>query len=348
MAVTIMDIAQATGKSYPTVSRALNGHPKISVRTREEIRAAAHRLGYRPSFAGTALKKGRTGVLAVIVPNLLNPFYAEFLRCFKHAAVGFDIVAYDYELCREMETKALDRLLTGFCDGAAAFISDFCSNSELVEQIYRMRIPLVTVGTAEYQKYPVDFVGLEGTSLVGINSQLLKVLKLLRRCGRRHLAVIAGMSSSINLDQVVERCEEIFQALGFEFQEDRDFLRLDKSSGNPAKDGFELARQRFAEHPETDLFYVWDCIQTYGVLCAAARAGKDCGTDFDLISSDYTWVAEYSSVPFYAMNQPLPEMAAACFDFIRRRLAGDWESPQFVKHLKCSVKYPFQTRQPGE
>ncbi len=348
MAVTILDIAQATGKSYPTVSRALNGHPKISVRTRDEVRAVAERLGYRRSFAGTALKTGRSGVLAVIVPNLLNPFYAEFLRCFKDVALGFDVVAYDYELCREKESKSLGRLLTGFCDGAAAFISDFSCNSELVERIYRMQIPLVTVGTAEYQKHPVDYVGLESASLPAFNSQLLKVLELLRRRGRRQAVFIAGMSSSTNLDQVAEITEKKFTELGFDFQIKRDFLFLDKSSGNPARDGYELASRRFAEHPETDLFYVWDCIQTYGVLCAASRAGKVCGVDFDLISSDYTWVTEYSSVPFYAIYQPLPEMAAACFDFLQRRLAGDWKSPQFVKKLNCSIKDPFQTRQPGE
>lgn len=348
MAVTILDIAKATGKSYPTVSRALNDHPKISSGTRELIRAAADRLGYRRSFAGTALKTGRTGVLAVIVPNLLNPFYAEFLRCFKDAALGYDVMAYDYELCREKESKALERLLTGFCDGAAAFISDLNTNSEVVERIHRMRIPLVTVGTAEYQKHPVDYVGLENASLPAFNSQLVELIKLLRRRGRRQAVFLAGMSSLTNLDQVAKVTEEKFSELGFDFQIKRDFLRLDKSSGNPARDGYELARRRFAEHPQTDLFYVWDCIQTYGVLCAAARAGKVCGVDFDLISSDYTWVTEYSSVPFYAINQPLPEMTAACFDFIRRRLAGDWKSPQFVKKLKCSIIDPFQTRQPGE
>ena len=61
MAVTIMDIAKASGKSYPTVSRAMNDHPKISEKTKREIRAVAAKLGYRPSFAGTALKKGRAG-----------------------------------------------------------------------------------------------------------------------------------------------------------------------------------------------------------------------------------------------------------------------------------------------
>ncbi|NMA19425.1 MAG: LacI family transcriptional regulator [Lentisphaerae bacterium] len=348
MSVTILDIARATGKSYPTVSRALNGHPRISVRTREEICAAAERLGYRRNFAGVALKTGRTGVLAVIVPNLLNPFYAEFLRCFKAAASGYEVIAYDYELCREKESKALERLLTGFCDGATAFISDLEANAKVVERIHRMRIPLVTVGTMGYQEHPIDYVGVENSSLSSASAPLVELLMTLRERGRKQAAFIAGMSSLANLDWVAEVTGKTFADLGFDFQVKRDFLRLDKSSGNPARDGFELARRRFSEHPQPDLFFVLDCIQTYGVLCAAARAGKVCGVDFDLISSDYTWVSEYSSVPCYAIHHPLPEMTAACFDFIQRRLAGDWKSPQFVKKLECSIKGPFQTKQPGE
>ena len=73
MAVTIMDIAKASGKSYPTVSRAMNDHPKISEKTKREIRAVAAKLGYRPSYSGTALKKARTSTFSIIVRDLADP-----------------------------------------------------------------------------------------------------------------------------------------------------------------------------------------------------------------------------------------------------------------------------------
>ena len=107
MAVTIMDIAKASGKSYPTVSRAMNDHPKISEKTKREIRAVAAKLGYRPSFAGTALKKGRTSTFSIIVPDLADPYYAKFISFFKHAAQEkeLDVVVYDYELRPDLERK---------------------------------------------------------------------------------------------------------------------------------------------------------------------------------------------------------------------------------------------------
>ena len=56
-------------------------------------------------------------VFLVIVPNLLT-FYAEFLRCFK-AAASREVIAYDYELCREKES-CIGAFADRFCDGATA------------------------------------------------------------------------------------------------------------------------------------------------------------------------------------------------------------------------------------
>lgn len=58
--VTILDVAQATGFSKSTVSRALSGHPRISQATRDAVTAVANRLGYRPDPALRALCAYRT------------------------------------------------------------------------------------------------------------------------------------------------------------------------------------------------------------------------------------------------------------------------------------------------
>ena len=85
MAVTILDIAKETGKTYSTVSRALNNCGRMSDETRKQILEAAERLGYRPNFAGIALQKGRTNTIGVLLPELGNPFYADLLHHFKTA-----------------------------------------------------------------------------------------------------------------------------------------------------------------------------------------------------------------------------------------------------------------------
>ena len=188
MAVTIMDIAKASGKSYPTVSRAMNDHPKISEKTKREIRAVAAKLGYRPSFAGTALKKGRTSTFSIIVPDLADPYYAKFISFFKHAAQEkeFDVVVYDYERRPDLERKYLERMMSGCCDGAAAFITSFLHTHDLVEDLWNARIPLAAIGTphefAENAKY--DWGSID------TDSSVLKILRHLKRQGRRRLVCL--------------------------------------------------------------------------------------------------------------------------------------------------------------
>ncbi|MDX3232284.1 LacI family DNA-binding transcriptional regulator [Streptomyces sp. ME19-01-6] len=68
--MTIRDVAQASGVSPSTVSRALAPGGAVSPVTRERVRAAADRLGHQPNQAARGLITGRTGHLGVIVPDL--------------------------------------------------------------------------------------------------------------------------------------------------------------------------------------------------------------------------------------------------------------------------------------
>ncbi|MBW8764938.1 MAG: LacI family DNA-binding transcriptional regulator, partial [Geodermatophilales bacterium] len=61
------------GVAVSTVSRALSDPQRVNARTREHVSAVAQRLGYRPNRLAQALPTGRTGMLAVLVPDITNP-----------------------------------------------------------------------------------------------------------------------------------------------------------------------------------------------------------------------------------------------------------------------------------
>lgn len=67
--VTLKDISRETGISVTQVSRALGGHGDVNERTREKVREAARRLGYRPNAIAKGLKTGHTGFVAMVVPS---------------------------------------------------------------------------------------------------------------------------------------------------------------------------------------------------------------------------------------------------------------------------------------
>jgi len=75
--VTITDVAKRVGVSVATISRYLSG---FTVRNEEKIREAIDELNYRPSAAARNLKSGRTGIIAIVVPDITNPFFASIVE----------------------------------------------------------------------------------------------------------------------------------------------------------------------------------------------------------------------------------------------------------------------------
>ncbi len=82
MRITIKDIAQQTGLSYSTVSRALHDEdsPYVSQKTRALVRQVARQLGYVPNAAARSLVTGQTNTLALMMIDAYAPFYAGVLR----------------------------------------------------------------------------------------------------------------------------------------------------------------------------------------------------------------------------------------------------------------------------
>src|SRR5438445_10918548 len=80
--VTLEDVARAAGVHYSTVSRALDPTKvwRVNEVTRKHVQAVARRMGYQRDMVASGLKRGRTHTVAVVVPDLGNPFIAPILR----------------------------------------------------------------------------------------------------------------------------------------------------------------------------------------------------------------------------------------------------------------------------
>src|SRR5712692_8684630 len=79
-APTSKDIAQEAGVSQATVSRVLNGHPSVSLETRERVHAAIKLLNYTPNEVARSLITQRTWTIGVVVSDITNPFYPELVN----------------------------------------------------------------------------------------------------------------------------------------------------------------------------------------------------------------------------------------------------------------------------
>jgi LacI family transcriptional regulator len=89
--VTILDVAARAGVHPATVSRALSRPEKVAPDTRKRVEAAVSRLGFVPNRAAQVMKTGRTGNIAVIVPDITNPHFASMVRAVERAARASDL-----------------------------------------------------------------------------------------------------------------------------------------------------------------------------------------------------------------------------------------------------------------
>ena len=83
MAVTIYDIAKASGTTHATVSRALRDDHAIAVATRKRIKALAREMGYVPNLLARGLSNGRTHTI-----SLITEFFDLSLRSFVGSVGG--------------------------------------------------------------------------------------------------------------------------------------------------------------------------------------------------------------------------------------------------------------------
>lgn len=82
----IQDVAQRAGVSWKTVSNVLHDHPHVRAETRARVQAAIAELDYRPSLAGRQLRRGRTELLALAVPEISSPYFGALAHALIEAA----------------------------------------------------------------------------------------------------------------------------------------------------------------------------------------------------------------------------------------------------------------------
>jgi DNA-binding LacI/PurR family transcriptional regulator len=123
--VTSVDVARRAGVSQSTVSLVFSGkgRGRVSAATQENVRRVARELGYRPNVAAQALRLGTSRAVALLVPDVTNPFFARVLRGAQRAAAeaGYTVALVDTGNDRRWEEQSFEALRAGPVDGYLLF-----------------------------------------------------------------------------------------------------------------------------------------------------------------------------------------------------------------------------------
>ena len=141
--VTLADIAEATGFTVNTVSRALKNKDDISRETCLQIQQVAREMGYVRNYIASSLRSGRTKTIAMITGSMMNPFYAILGDLIQQEAVrlGYSLMILCSRDDPETEVQMVEMALSRQADGV--LITPCSFDSPALELLRSSGIPFV-------------------------------------------------------------------------------------------------------------------------------------------------------------------------------------------------------------
>ncbi|MDO5034872.1 MAG: LacI family DNA-binding transcriptional regulator [Actinomycetaceae bacterium] len=139
----MQDVAEHAGVSQRTVSNVVNNYVHVSPKTREKVQKAIKELGYRPNVSAQRLRSGRTGMIALALPNISWPYFAELAHLVQQAAQEFKqtVFVVETDALRDREISSLEGFRSDVVDGVI-FSPVELEGKDLPE----LDVPLVLIG----------------------------------------------------------------------------------------------------------------------------------------------------------------------------------------------------------
>lgn len=181
----LADVAHAAQVSTATASRALAGSPLVAAATRERVRQAAAELGYEPNLAARQLVTGRGQSIALVLPDLANPFYAGVAKGLQRRVRAEGLMAVVADTDEDAEVEAAVVAQVGPVASRLVLASPRMPDAALREIAARARVVLINRSVAGQ-------VALTGDNADGVRQALVHLHAL----GHRRVAYAGGPGSS--------------------------------------------------------------------------------------------------------------------------------------------------------
>jgi len=286
MATTLRDVAHHAQVSLRSVSNVVAGHANVSENLRRRVQTAMEELDYRPNPIARTLRTGRTGVLALVVPEIDVPYFAELAREIIDAAaelgyrVMIDQTGYDHERERRLLTGA-DR--TMLFDGV--LFTPQVTPADLLEMQTLPTMPLVLLGEHDFNgRY--DHVAIDNVRAAQDATEHLL------RLGRRRIAAI-GVQPAEGYATPQQRTAGYQRAL-------RDAgMALPPEYLQPAAHyrraaGYHAASVLLQQSPRPDAIFCFSDLLAMGAMRAVFDAGLRIPQDVAIVGVDDIEEGRYS------------------------------------------------------
>jgi DNA-binding LacI/PurR family transcriptional regulator len=292
---TIYDVARLAGVSTATVSRALNGTGQLAPATRAAIDAAVEQLDYRPNTIARSLVMKSTQTIALLLPDITNPFYAELVSGIQERALkeGHTMLLCTTEGNPEREEEYLSLLRAKQIDGA--LVDGLVLPPDRIARFVRDGFPIVCLDR-DVNSAAVPLVQVDNRLGAQLATEHLIAL------GHRRIAHVAGPPELRISDE---------RAAGYRDAHERHRIPVDSALtavGSFTAEGGYDAVQHLVGESFSAVFAAND-LSALGVISALSERGWHVPHEVSVVGFDDLRLASFASPPLTTVHQPAREIA---------------------------------------
>jgi LacI family transcriptional regulator len=312
--VTQAQIARKLGVSRQLVTFALSGYPQISQKSRERILTAAREMGYKPNLYARALKKGRSGIIGLWIPDQISTHYTHVARELNRL-----VKTARYELIVSEVSIAEEQQMLSHVPMDGIFVVDAPEQAEIyLKSSAASKVPIISMG-AECCKntdaVQVDlFAGVLEVMEHLINSGFRRIAHAtFFREDSQHLGRRAGYIKAMNKAKL--KPEFIYYPLTEQQRPIARQLIQDYIKGNGCPEAI------FCHSDDVAL----------GIYRGLRDMRLRVPEEVVLVGCDGIQDTEYLECQLTTLEQPVAAMCATAWQFLLRRMDKTATKPQIAK-----------------
>ncbi|MFJ5834186.1 LacI family DNA-binding transcriptional regulator [Streptomyces sp. NPDC093089] len=323
--VTMADVARAAGVSSATVSYVLSGKRQVAPETRAAVEAAIAELDFTLNTTARSLRTGRSSLVALIVPDIANPFYAQLAATLQEElrGRGLHVVVCNTRARRDEEQALLAEAVQQRFAGVV--ITPFRLKPRDFEPLVEAGLPVVV--SADVSFGPIDQVTPDARAATR------SALEQVAAAQRRRIAMIAGPRDATGGDPRLEQLRGLALQLGMALP--HELVVRGEHTREAGATGFaDLMSRRY----RPDAVFCGNDVIAVGAMEKAHELGFDIPQDVALIGHDDASFASLVRPRLTTIRYPADQVARAAARLLAERLDGR------KVHKSVHVKAEFVAR----
>ncbi|WP_425440184.1 LacI family DNA-binding transcriptional regulator [Pseudosporangium ferrugineum] len=312
----LKDVAARAGVSIKTVSNVVNGYVHVSPATRARVQQAIEALGYIPNVAARQLRSGRSGVIALAVPELQSPYFAELAGLIVQAAErrSWTVLIDQTDGQAERERNLVAGLRRHAIDGLI-FSPLALAGEELTSS---GDTPMVLLGERVWHG-PADHVAIDNTAAAADATGHLAAL------GRRRIAAIGAQSppSAVTAHQRLAGYRAALAEAGLP----EDPALIAEVDSFHRADGAAAMRRLLDGPGRPDAVFAFNDVLALGAIRALLDAGRSVPGDVAVIGFDDIEDGRFSTPTLSTVAPDTAEIARLVVELLAERLGEEKAGP---------------------